>query len=321
MRRTLIGALAVSALLLTGCGADDSAEGNPAENPTVDASNAKSTSLDDVEVTGEPDQKPEVSFEAPLVIEKPESTVVSESDGPKVEEGQQVTANMTLVSGNSGEIVESGYDTKQPSGFPVDKAQINEALYDAVIDVPVGSRVLMSLNGAAKSGDDPETLVYVIDIVNAEKLPEPLEKAKGTEKELPAGLPKVTRDDTGKPSVEAPEGDAPKELVVEPTIEGDGPVVEEGQTVQAHYSGWLYDDVTKTFDSSWDRGEPFSFTVGAGEVIKGWDEAVAGQKVGSQLLVIVPPDKGYGEQGSPPNIPGNATLIFVVDILSATGGK
>lgn len=321
MRRTLIGALAVSALLLTGCGADDSAEGNPAGNPTVDASNAKSTSLDDVEVTGEPDQKPEVSFEAPLVIEKPESTVVSEGDGPKVEEGQQVTANMTLVSGNSGEIVESGYDTKQPSGFPVDKAQINEALYDAVIDVPVGSRVLMSLNGAAKSGDDPETLVYVIDIVNAEKLPEPLEKAEGTEKELTAGLPKVTRDDTGKPSVEAPEGDAPKELVVEPTIEGDGPVVEEGQTVQAHYSGWLYDDVTKTFDSSWDRDEPFSFNVGAGEVIKGWDEAVAGQKVGSQLLVIVPPDKGYGEQGSPPSIPGNATLIFVVDILSATGGK
>lgn len=320
MRKTLIGALAVSALLLTGCGADDSTEGSPADSPTVDASNAKSTSLDDVEVTGKSDRKPEVSFEAPLVIEEPENILVSEGDGPAVEEGQQVTANMTLVSGNSGEIVESSYDAQQPSGFPVDTEQINEALYDAVIDVPVGSRVLMSLNGAAKSGDDPETLVYVIDIVSAEKLPEPLRKAEGTEQELPAGLPKVTRDDTGRPTVEAPAGVAPKDLVVEPTIEGDGAVVEEGQTVQTHYSGWLYDDVTKTFDSSWDRGEPFSFTVGAGQVIQGWDDAVKGQKVGSQLLVIVPPEKGYGEQGSPPNIPGNATLIFVVDILSATGG-
>lgn len=320
MRKTLISALAVTALLLTGCG-DDSGDGDAAESPAVDASNAKSTSLDDIEVTGEPDEKPEVSFEAPLVIEESASTVVSEGDGDAVEEGQQVTANMTLVSGNSGEIVESGYDSGQPSGFPVDTEQINQALYDAVIDVPVGSRVLMSLNGSATSGDAPETLVYIIDIVSAEKLPEPLEKAEGTEADLPAGLPKVTRDNSGKPSIEEPKGDPPSGLTVEPTIVGEGEEVKEGQTVQAHYSGWLYDDVTKTFDSSWDRGEPFSFTVGAGEVIKGWDEAVAGQKVGSQLLLIVPPDKGYGEQGSPPNIPGDATLIFVVDILSVTGGN
>ncbi|MGJ7540498.1 FKBP-type peptidyl-prolyl cis-trans isomerase [Brevibacterium luteolum] len=315
MRRTLIGALAVSALLLTGCGADDSAEGNPAENPTVDASNARSTSLDDVEVTGEPDQKPEVSFEAPLVMEEPSSKVISKGDGPELKEGQQVTANLTLLSGNSGKELESSYENKNPAGFPLTKEGINSAAFDALVGLPVGSRLLITFNGPYKSGDQPETLVYIFDILKAEDLPEPMDKAEGKERELPAGLPKVTRDDTGKPSVEAPEGDAPKDLVVEPTIEGEGPEVKEGQKVKAQYTGWLYDDVTKPFDSSWDRGEPFEFTAGGGEVIAGWDEAVVGQKYGSQLLLIIPPGKGYGEQGSPPNIPGNSTLIFVVDVL------
>lgn len=81
----------------------------------------------------------------------------------------------------------------------------------------------------------------------------------------------------------------------------------------------MWDDPSKPFDSSWDRGQPFSFTPGAGEVIAGWDEGVKGQKVGSQVLLIVPADKGYGDAGSPPNIPGGATLVFVVDILSAVG--
>jgi len=106
---------------------------------------------------------------------------------------------------------------------------------------------------------------------------------------------------------------------VQPTIQGTGPQVKKGQKVSVQYSGWLCNDASKTFDSSWDKGEPFSFTVGGSEVIPGWDEGIEGQKVGSQLLLVVPPDKGYGKEGSPPSIPGNATLVFVVDILGATG--
>ena len=103
-------------------------------------------------------------------------------------------------------------------------------------------------------------------------------------------------------------------------IEGNGfKSLKEGQKVSVHYTGWLWDDPSKPFDSSWDRGQPFSFTPGNGEVIAGWDEGVKGQKVGSQILLVVPADKGYGDAGSPPNIPGGATLVFVVDILAAVG--
>ena len=88
-----------------------------------------------------------------------------------------------------------------------------------------------------------------------------------------------------------------------------------------HYSGWLWDDNSKYFDSSWqkDRG-PFAVDpVGEAQVIDGWNEGLVGAKVGSQVVLVIPPDKGYGEQGSPPNIPANATLVFVIDVLSAQG--
>src|SRR5699024_9448754 len=124
-----------------------------AASPTADVQPA-STALDEVTVEGAPGEKPTVTFEAPLVIEETESTVVSSGDGETVEEGQQVTAHMTLVSGTSGEIVESSYDADSPSGFPTDTEQINEGLFDAVVGQSVGSRVLLSLNGAASAGQE-----------------------------------------------------------------------------------------------------------------------------------------------------------------------
>lgn len=318
VRRTLIGALAVSALLLTGCGADDSPESNPAESPSaIPVEDAKSTSLDQVKVSGEPSEKPEVSFEAPLVIEEPEHKTVVDGDGAEIEEGQQLTANLTIYSGNTGNFLESSYDSGTPTGFALDSNSVNQKMIDALSGAKVNSRVLISFNGPYSSGDAPETLVYVVDIINAEDSIDPLEKATGKEVELPSDLPEVTRDESGKPSIGKPSGDPPKELVVEPTIVGEGPEVHAGQVVNAKYTGWLWDDVSKPFDSSWEKSgdQGFPVTVGQGGVIKGWDEGLVGQKYGSQVLMIIPPDKGYGEDGSPPNIPGNATLIFVVDIL------
>jgi peptidylprolyl isomerase len=262
-----------------------------------------STALDEVTVEGAPGEKPTVTFEAPLVIEETESTVVAEGDGETVEEGQQVTAHMTLVSGTSGEVVESSYDADSPSGFPTDTEQINEGLFDAVVGQSVGSRVLLSLNGAASAGQEAETLVYVIDIEGVEEIPEALERAEGEEQDLSEDFPEVTRGDDGSPSISQPEGDAPAELQTGVAIEGDGPEVAEGQNVSVHYTGWLWDDASEPFDSSWERGEPF--------VVQG---------VGSApVIVVIPPDKGYGDGGSPPSIPGGATLVFVIDILSAVG--
>ncbi|MFB9775181.1 FKBP-type peptidyl-prolyl cis-trans isomerase [Brevibacterium otitidis] len=323
MRKTLISALAVTALLLTGCG-DDSAKGNPADSPTpISVDDAKSTSLDEVEVTGEATKKPEVKFSAPLVIEKPAHRTILEGDGETIKEGQQVTAHLTIYSGDTGEFLESSYDNKNPAGFALAPSDVNQHMIDALKGAKVNSRTLVSFNGPYQSAQTPQTLVYVVDVANVEDSIEPLDKAQGKEVELPDDLPKVTRDSSGKPSIEAPEGDPPTELVVEPTVEGDGPEVHEGQVVNAKYTGWLWDDTSKPFDSSWERpdGNALPVTVGQGAVIQGWDEGLVGQKYGSQVLMIVPPDKGYGEQGAPPNIPGNATLIFVVDILPPDGSQ
>jgi len=95
--------------------------------------------------------------------------------------------------------------------------------------------------------------------------------------------------------------------------EGNGPVATAGQTVSVHYTGWLTDG-TK-FDSSVDRGQPFSFTLGAGQVIKGWDEGVAGMKVGEKRKLTIPSDLGYGDRGAGSVIPPNATLVFDVELL------
>jgi peptidylprolyl isomerase len=94
---------------------------------------------------------------------------------------------------------------------------------------------------------------------------------------------------------------------------GQGDSAVAGRTVTVHYTGWLPDG-TK-FDSSRDRGEPFAFTLGAGQVISGWDEGVKGMKVGGRRKLVLPPQLGYGDVGAPPAIPPNATLVFDVEVL------
>lgn len=101
---------------------------------------------------------------------------------------------------------------------------------------------------------------------------------------------------------------------------GEGAVAQAGQQVSVHYTGWLYDPAAADnhgakFDSSVDRGNPFEFPLGAGRVIKGWDEGVAGMKVGGQRTLIIPADMGYGARGAGNAIPPNATLIFDVELL------
>ncbi len=96
--------------------------------------------------------------------------------------------------------------------------------------------------------------------------------------------------------------------------EGTGQVAKSGDTVEVHYTGTLENG--NKFDSSLDRGTPFSFPLGAGMVIKGWDEGVAGMKVGEKARLTIPASMGYGERGAPPVIPANATLIFEVELLA-----
>lgn len=127
--------------------------------------------------------------------------------------------------------------------------------------------------------------------------------------------PKETEAATkkSKPKVTVQKGAAPKKLEVKDLEEGNGASAKAGDAVTVNYVGVNY-KTGKEFDASWDRGEPFTFTLGAGEVIPGWDQGVAGMKVGGRRELIIPPSLGYGSAGAPPAIPPNETLVFVVDL-------
>jgi FKBP-type peptidyl-prolyl cis-trans isomerase FkpA len=105
------------------------------------------------------------------------------------------------------------------------------------------------------------------------------------------------------------------------TVEGTGPIATKGQQVTVHYTGWLYNDGAQgaKFDSSKDRNDPFVFNLGAGMVIRGWDEGVAGMKVGGARTLIIPAALGYGARGAGGVIPPNATLKFDVELLGVAG--
>jgi len=120
-----------------------------------------------------------------------------------------------------------------------------------------------------------------------------------------------------KPTVTVPSGPAPTTLQKQDLIVGTGAEAAAGKKVSVQYVGVSY-STGKQFDASWDRGQPFSFTLGEGDVIKGWDQGVPGMKVGGRRQLVIPPDLAYGPAGAPPDIGPNETLVFVVDLLSVS---
>lgn len=295
---------ALSMLLLTACGQDTPDEAgtpSPAGDP-----------LAGITVTGEVGEEPVVEFEAPLTVTEAASSVVVEGEGEALEEGQQVQAQLLTIDGSTGDEIESSYDAEAPAGFPMNPQQIRQDLYDALVGVPVGSRVLLALPTNAEGST---SAVVVTDILSAKVVPD---RAEGTPVDPPAGLPTVTLGEDGAPTITLPEGEPPSELIVQQLTTGTGPEVEQGQQITVHYTGvtWPGGEV---FDSSWEKGTPVQFAIGVGQVIPGWDAGLVGQPVGSQVLLVIPPDQGYGEEGSPQaGISGTDTLVFVVDILDAT---
>lgn len=126
-----------------------------------------------------------------------------------------------------------------------------------------------------------------------------------------------TGDTTGATTTSATtantSGESVTDLKIEDLKPGTGAEAKSGQQVTVHYTGWLTDG--KKFDSSLDRGQPFKFMLGAGQVIQGWDKGVAGMKVGGKRKLTIPPQMGYGERGAGGVIPPNATLVFEVELL------
>jgi len=124
----------------------------------------------------------------------------------------------------------------------------------------------------------------------------------------------VTGDFGRKPTLEFASAEPPEDLLVEVLHEGDGQEVEPGDQIQCHYLGQVWDG--RVFDNSYDRGQALAFQIGVGMVIRGWDDGLVGQKVGSRVLLSIPSEYGYGDRGVPQaGIGGGDTLVFVTDIL------
>lgn len=137
----------------------------------------------------------------------------------------------------------------------------------------------------------------------------PAESGENAEKQKSSGGEKT------KPTVTVPKGVSPKSFAIKELEEGTGATAKKGDQVTVQYVGVGY-DTEEEFDSSWSRNEPFTFTLGAGEVIKGWDRGVEGMKVGGRRELLIPGDLAYGPEGRPPQIGPNETLIFVIDLLA-----
>lgn len=319
--RRLAAALIASTLLLTAC-SGDAEEAAPDATPTESAEAAPESSatpedvaaLDAVTVDGDLGAAPTLTFEQPFSIANAVARVDTEGEGADLADGQALSIHYVAVSGDDGTALGSTWDLDAPEQITLGDPQIIPALNEVLAGQKVGVRVLFAAPGAeATEGTEayPATLM-AIEVVDARDVPT---RAEGEPVEPAEGLPTVTLADDGAPAIEIPEGtEAPTELVVQPLIKGEGAVVEAGQNLTVQYTGVKYSDGS-TFDSSWENGAPFTTTIGAGQVIPGWDEGLVGQTVGSQVLLVVPPAQGYG--GTESEL-AEETLVFVVDILDAS---
>jgi FKBP-type peptidyl-prolyl cis-trans isomerase len=187
----------------------------------------------------------------------------------------------------------------------------------------VGSRLLITVppkDGFGSKGDSSlgvtgkDTLLLVVDVLGSYTK---TATATGTHEAVKGtGLPTIGTASAGTaPSVHIPQSTPSSKLQVQTLIQGTGSVVKKGQLLIAQYEGVIW-RTGKVFDSTWKNGTPAGFQIGAGQVIKGWDDGLVGKRVGSQVLLVVPPADGYGKSGSSSaGIKGTDTLVFVVDIL------
>ena len=264
--------------------------------------------FDKITVTGDAGAKPTITLPSkPFSVSGPVVKVLSPGTGAAIPDGTIIQFHSVAVQGSDGAEGSSSYGTAGETAT-VSSTSLNPDLYKALSTAKIGARVLMAV--PTTSSGTATTVVGVIDVIGT--VPS---RAAGTPVTPAAGLPTVTLDDKGAPTLTAVKTAAPTSLVVQPLIQGSGATVASGQSITVQYSGWLWDGTP--FDSSWSKGTPLSgLTIGQNQVIKGWDQGLVGQKVGSQVLLVIPPDLGYGDkaQGS---IPANSTLVFVVDILAA----
>ncbi|MGH3330568.1 MAG: FKBP-type peptidyl-prolyl cis-trans isomerase [Nocardioidaceae bacterium] len=327
MRRRLV-ALTVVPLLLFGaaaCGGGDDSAGNDQSGAT-NSPEGEGGVVEGVDVSGEVGQEPKVTVDSPLTLDETQSEVITEGDGDEVVSGKQASLHIYLANGTTGKKAAATYGSA-PQVFPMVEGQIWRAVLDAIVGQPTGSRVVVAATpedafgpqGAQQYGiGAKDNVVFVVDVMGVEPS-EVLDGPEGEDVNPPKDLPSIKADDSGgveKLTFENAPKKPSKDLQVIPLVNGEGDPVEKGDLVTFDYLGQVYGS-EKVFDQSY-TDKPRTFSVGVGGLIKAWDEGLVGVKEGSRVMIIAPPEYGYGAQGSPPNIPGNASLVFVVDILGVS---
>lgn len=316
--------LAVPALFLAGCASEGSPDAS-STSATATGDPATVAALSSIAVTGDAGKKPTVKLAAtPTLLPASGVKVVTPGTGSVITKGQQVKVDYVLVNGKDGKEADTTYG-KTTATFQADPGQLLPGLANGLIGQKIGSRVLVGVaakdgfaGGAGNSqlgfGKD-DALIFVIDLKSALT---PLTGPTGEPVTPPAGLPTVKDDAKGAPVITMPKTAPSKTLVVQPLIKGKGPVVKSGQTISANYVGAIYAS-GKVFDSSFTSGNKLEVPIGVGGLVPGFDKGIVGQTVGSRVLLVLPPAQGYGAAGNAQaGIKGTDTIVFVVDILSAS---
>jgi FKBP-type peptidyl-prolyl cis-trans isomerase len=316
MRRiAVISALPLlAAVALAGCG----------------GSSSNSSATPSVTVSGSFGKAPAVTIPAEKAGAKLTVKTVVHGSGQALARTDAFVGNYAIYlwSGTSHKLLQSTFKTGgKPTLFA---GSLLPGLETALVGQKMGSRVVAVIppkEGFGTSGDaqagikGTDTLVFVVDMIkdfagNAAASGQQVSNGG-------SGLPTVTAAAGAAPTIKMPSGNPPANLTTKVLIKGTGPAVVNGDEVVVQYVGAIWRNGYQ-FDSSWKRSQPFGFTIGASpsQVIAGWDKGLAGQTVGSRVMLVIPPADGYGKTGSPQaHIKGTDTLVFVVDILGAYGSS
>ncbi|WP_426324501.1 FKBP-type peptidyl-prolyl cis-trans isomerase [Microbacterium sp. E-13] len=304
-----LSVVALTTLLLAGCSGSAAPDATP--SPTSTASSAcgldpkSGADSDAVTVSG---AAPQLTAEVPtdLAFTDLQRTIATEGDGDDLAIGQLVSGQYQIIDPSTGEVQLDSADTSaDDTGLVPLIVDGNSIIGSAVLCTPLGSTTAFTIPGSML-GDGASNVVVVAQSVD--ELPT---AATGDDQEPVAGMPTVELADDGEPTITvADDFQAPDTTQIATLKKGDGATVESGDTVIVQYTGVLPDGTV--FDSSWQRGAPAQFqTTG---VVQGFQKALEGQTVGSQVIAVIPAAEGYGEAGQG-SIPANSPLIFVVDIL------
>lgn len=313
--RKIPAALVVLGLVtvgLTGCSLSGSSSSD-CSRPEVSDSGV----MDLIDVTGDTDQQPEVDVRTPLhAPDLAFEDVVTGEGTPITAENQLIVVDIALFDGTTGDpVVSTAYDGDLSRVSSLSQWTTNfPGFEDALHCATEGSRVAIALSPddmgpdvAAGFGlEDDDTVVAVVDVRKVY-----LAAADGQNQfNSGFGLPTVVRAPDGRPGLIIPDGAPPSDLVVQTLKKGTGPEVTGDDAVRVHYTGVVWGE-NEAFDSTWDD-TPVSVT--ADGVVPGFAQAIEGQTVGSQVLVVVPPDQGYGDEAHGA-VPAGSTLVYVIDIL------